>query len=59
MIWERDNYMADIESIFNRTIVEYDMKSANTSLAKEFNLLPKDLITELENLPKQEREIRV
>ena len=35
------------------------MKSANTSIAREFGLLPEKRIKELENLPKKDREIAV
>lgn len=58
-IWKSDKYQADILSLANRTIIEYDMKSANTSLAKEFNLLPKDKILELESLGKKARVVAV
>lgn len=58
-IWKSDKYQADILSLVNRTIIEYDMKSANTSLAKEFNLLPEDKILELESLGKKARVVAV
>lgn len=58
-IWENDKYQADILSLVNRTIIEYDMKSANTSLAREFNLLPEDKISEIESLGKKARVVAV
>lgn len=58
-IWENDKYQADILSLVNRTIIEYDMRSANTSLAREFNLLPEDKISEIESLGKKARVIAV
>ena len=58
-IWESDKYQADILYLTNRTIIEYDMKSANTSLAREFNLLPEDKISEIESLGKKARVVAV
>ena len=58
-IWEKDSYRTPVKALFNHRIVEYDMKSANTSIAREFSLLPEEKIKELENLPKKEREIAV
>ena len=58
-LWEKDSYKSPVNCLFNHRIVEYDMKSANTSIAREFSLLPEKKIKELENLPKKEREITV
>ena len=58
-LWERDSYKTPVKALFNHRIVEYDMKSANTSIAREFGLLPEKRIRELENLPKKDREIAV
>ena len=58
-LWERDSYKTPVKTLFNHRIVEYDMKSANTSIAREFGLLPEKRIKELENLPKKDREIAV
>lgn len=58
-LWELDKYQADIISLINRTIIEYDMKSANTSLAKEFHLLPMEKIKELEAMGKRSRNVAV
>jgi hypothetical protein len=58
-LWEKDNYNTPVNALFNHTIIEYDMKSANTSLAREFELLPEDEIKRIENLPKTEREITI
>lgn len=58
-LWERDSYKTPVKALFNHRIVEYDMKSANTSIAREFGLLPEKRIKELENLPKKDREIAV
>lgn len=58
-IWEKDRYQADILTLTNKTIIEYDMKSANTSLAREFKLLPEDKISEIEALGKQSRVVAI
>ena len=58
-LWERDSYKTPVKVLFNHRIVEYDMKSANTSIAREFGLLSEKRIKELENLPKKDREIAV
>lgn len=58
-IWERDTYKTPIRSVFNRSIIEYDMKSANTSLAREFDLLPEDKIRQIEAMDKQKRVITI
>lgn len=58
-LWKNDKYQSDILYLLNRTIVEYDMKSANTSLAREFNLLPEEKINEIEALGKQARVVAI
>ena len=58
-IWENDKYQADILSLTNRTIIEYDMKSANTSLAREFHLLPESKISEIDSLGKKARVVAI
>jgi hypothetical protein len=58
-LWSRDSYDTPLNALFNYTIIEYDMKSANTSLAREFDLLPEEEIRKIENLPKKEREIAI
>lgn len=58
-IWEKDKYQADILTLTNRTIIEYDLKSANTSLAREFNLLPEETIKEIEGLGKRDRVVAI
>lgn len=56
-LFERDSYLKPVDAIFNRQITEYDLKSANTSIAREFGLLPEEVIKEIEYLPKKERVI--
>jgi len=47
-IWLNPN----IDYLFNNEIIEYDIKDAGFSLIKEYQLLPRDVIKELENIPK-------
>ena len=55
-IWKRDSWLnPGIPYIFNRTIVEYDMKSAGLSLIKEFQLLPKKTIKKLDDIYDKEK----
>ena len=49
----------NIYKLANQVIIEYDLKSANTSLCKEYGLLPKETIKEIEELPKKERVVRI
>ena len=59
-LWNKDLYLdRNIELLTNKTIIEYDLKSANTSLCKEYNLLSMDIILELEKLSKKKREYKV
>lgn len=59
-IWEKDTFLNDnILYTFNKDIIEYDMKEAGFSLIQEFNLLPKDTITELKELGKEKRKIKI
>ena len=41
------------------TIVEWDIRRAGISIIKEFSLLPDKLISELENMPKKEADIKI
>lgn len=58
-IWELDRYQTPRKKVLNSSIIEYDMKSANISLAKEFHLLPEKKIKELEALPKKDRVVQI
>jgi len=52
-IYLKDNYTnPNIPYLFNRDIEEYDMRRAGISLCKEFKLLDKEIIKEIEALPK-------
>ena len=44
-IWQN----AAIPFLFNRQIIEYDMKRAGLSLIKEYQLLPKETIQKIES----------
>lgn len=49
----------ELRFIHNEDIVEYDIKSANTSLMEYYNLAPLEVITRLRNMKKEDREIAV
>ena len=49
----------DYSYLFNRTIIEYDMKEAGYSLIKEYELLPEKTIKKLATLSKQNRTIQI
>lgn len=49
----------DYPFIHNNEIIEWDIKSANTSLMSYYNLQPEDLIQTLASMPKAQREISV
>lgn len=55
-LYNKDSYLnKNIDFISNVRIIEYDLKSANTSLCREYNLLPESKIKEIENMKKSER----
>lgn len=59
-LWERHYYTNhDIEFLINSEIVEYDIKSAGLSLAKEFKYLSEETIEKLENMTKADRNRRM
>jgi len=45
--------------IINASIVEYDIKSANTSVMEYYNLLPQTRIDMIKSLSKQERVVKI
>lgn len=52
-LYLKDNYLnKGISILTGKTIIEYDLKSANTSLCSEYNLLPQDQIEKISALPK-------
>lgn len=55
-LYLKDQYLnKSIIILPNKVIVEYDLKSANTSLCREYKLLPESQIAEIEVLPKEKR----
>ena len=59
-LWSRSLWRNNsIDYIFGVRIVEYDMKSAGLSLIKEFNLLPNEMISKLEMMPKHARDVEI
>lgn len=44
---------------FNASIIEWDIKSANTSICREYNLLPASLIDKIEGMHKSKREKQI
>ena len=59
-LYMKDTYLnTEIEYLTNRSIIEYDLKSANTSLCKEYELLPSDEIEKIESLDKKKRVVRI
>lgn len=57
-LYKKDNYFTTkTQYAFNKYCIEYDMKSAGLSLCKQFNLLPSDVISDLEkNYKKSDRD---
>ena len=56
----KDTYLnKDIDIITNRKIIEYDLKSANTSLCKEYKLLPEEQIAKIEQMKKKDRVVTI
>lgn len=51
-------FNTDINHVFHGKIIECDMKGASLQIADVFNLLPKEKIEYLRNLPKNERVVQ-
>ena len=59
-LWKHDSFINEnIPFLFNKEIIEYDMKDAGFSLTQEFNLLPLDKITYLSKLKKDRRKVEM
>lgn len=59
-LYLKDRYLnKDISVIKNKVIIEYDLKSANTSLCREYNLLNDKLIEQLESSTKKKRVVNI
>lgn len=55
-LYLRDTYLnKNIDILTNQTIIEYDLKSANTSLSREYKLLPTDKIDKIADMPREDR----
>lgn len=59
-LYKRDLYLnKSLDILLNMDIIEYDLKSANTSLCREYKLLPKEEIDAIEDLPKKDRVTKI
>lgn len=59
-LYNKDTYLnKNIDSIINKKIIEYDLKSANTSLCKEYNLLSDSVIKKIEAMKKHDRVVSI
>lgn len=58
-LYKHDLYIANVPFLFNREIIEYDMKDAGFSLTKEYELLPIKMIHQLEKMKKDYRKIQI
>ena len=59
-LYLKDNYLNKGVSILTgKTIIEYDLKSANTSLCSEYHLLPQDQIEKISALPRSKRVVKI
>lgn len=55
-LYLRDTYLnKNIDLLTNQTIIEYDLKSANVNLCREYHLLPDEKIDKIAAMPKAER----
>ena len=54
-VWENN----DIQYMFHEHICEYDMEAASLSIAKRFQLLDNDLITQLNLMKKEDRVVKI
>ena len=59
-LYLKDNYLnKGISILTGKTIIEYDLKSANTSLCSEYHLLPQDQIEKISALPRSKRVVKI
>lgn len=45
--------------VLNSTIVEYDIRSANTSILEYYHMLPQKIIDDINKYPKEKREVAI
>lgn len=58
ILWKHDTYTnPNIAFLFNKEIIEYDMKDAGFSLTREYNLLDDKTITKLSKYEKNKRKV--
>lgn len=59
-LYLRDNYLNNhYIKLCNKVIIEYDLKSANTSLCKEYKLLDEKTISNIEDMKKKNRVVTI
>ena len=59
-LYRKDNYLnKNISILSGKTIIEYDLKSANTSLCSEYHLLPQSQIDAIAALPRTQRVVKI
>lgn len=59
-LYRKDLYVnKNINYIFNKTIIEYDIESAGLNLLIKYKLLPEDILDKLKGLPKKKRVVEI
>ena len=59
-LWQRDSFINEnIPFMFNKEIIEYDMKDAGFSLTQEYELLDSKMIEKLAKLKKDKRKVEM
>lgn len=59
-LWKNDNYLnPNIFYLFNKEIIEYDMKEAGFSLIQNYHLLDEEVIKKLKTYGKEKRKIEI
>ena len=59
-LWEKDTFINEnIFYLFNKEIIEYDMKEAGFSLIKEYHLIDDNTLNELKKMGKEQRKIKI
>lgn len=58
-LYKRDLYLTDTMSLFGTDIYEYDIHHAGMSISREYQLLPEEVLDEVEKTAKDKKEIAV
>ena len=59
-LYRKDNYLnKNISILSGKTIIEYDLKSSNTSLCSEYHLLPQSQVDAIAALPRTQRVVKI